>query len=531
MLSMQPAVMSGPAPDPFDELAQARCHSHSLRLRDRKLQLPLDPLEALWQDICTDPLGATVKLQPTETIEEPKPQLPASSITFELDWNQCSSPPSQPAALGLAATPEPCSASLPAADCSSAHIADLLGLDQPSATGRTQGPATGPGSRAVPQGPYLRVKPPSHFPHTTSHRASGGGSRADPEQGPPAPLHHRRSSRQHERGHSSSSRSSIAGGSDELPHSKPQGRSTAGEEHAAQQGAGQPGTPSTAQQQQRELFIYALPLSRDRLVFLPIAGWTDDPTQAPEGITGSLSSGLNRLSTNVATWWASLGSKEPDTLQHKIYKHGQAVIENMSAEERLMRNIPRAATKVVVRHPASVLPSQVQEQLSKMAAEFTLKATGKAAAAGLLLPVAVGIEIVAIPGAGWYALYQLYKSSAGAKGGQRLNSYLNGNVRVCYAGDERLDKYAERVRLSPDGLLTQDDVEDLCHDLEEPGLLHPLSELRSRYCKRIQRKTGDYALLPAKDVSDDESISSTAAPAAVKPGKRNGFWAHIGTPR
>lgn len=32
-------------------------------------------------------------------------------------------------------------------------------------------------------------------------------------------------------------------------------------------------------------------------------------------------------------------------LQHTIHKHGTAVMENMSAEERLMRNIPKAATK------------------------------------------------------------------------------------------------------------------------------------------------------------------------------------------
>lgn len=44
----------------------------------------------------------------------------------------------------------------------------------------------------------------------------------------------------------------------------------------------------------------------------------------------------------------------------------------------------------------------------------------------------------------------------------------------------RLDAYVERARLSPDGLLTQDDVEDLVHELEEPGLQHPLTELRNR---------------------------------------------------
>ncbi len=106
-----------------------------------------------------------------------------------------------------------------------------------------------------------------------------------------------------------------------------------------------------------------------------------------------------------------------------------------------------------------------------------------------------------------------------------------------------------------DGLLTQDDVDDLCHDLDQPGLHHPLSELRSRcviravcthrlltsclvqvlglllhkgvacqgsaslqarctallvsfcrYLKRIQQKAGDYALLPANDAAGDEVL-------------------------
>ncbi|GFH22602.1 uncharacterized protein HaLaN_20092 [Haematococcus lacustris] len=106
------------------------------------------------------------------------------------------------------------------------------------------------------------------------------------------------------------------------------------------------------------------------------------------------------------------------------------------------------------------------------------------------------------------------------------------DILIQTAGSGRDATRKDRQQLAKDcKQALQDDVEDLCHDLEEPGLLHPLSELRSRYCKRIQRKTGDYALLPAKDVSDDESISSTAAPAAAKPGKRNGFWAHIGSPR
>lgn len=44
------------------------------------------------------------------------------------------------------------------------------------------------------------------------------------------------------------------------------------------------GAPEGAEagpEQQRELLIYAIPLTRERLVFLPVAGWTEEPKQAP----------------------------------------------------------------------------------------------------------------------------------------------------------------------------------------------------------------------------------------------------------
>ena len=65
--------------------------------------------------------------------------------------------------------------------------------------------------------------------------------------------------------------------------------------------------------------------------------------------------------------------------------------------------------------------------------------TGKAAAAGILLPVAVGLEIVALPGTGWFAAYQLYKNSVSAAGGSRLKNYLLGDndVRVNYAPEAK----------------------------------------------------------------------------------------------
>ncbi len=64
------------------------------------------------------------------------------------------------------------------------------------------------------------------------------------------------------------------------------------------------------------------------------------------GVSGSLQAGISRLSDNVTSLWSRMGEKESGSLQHKIYSHGQAVLENMSAEERLMRYIPKAATKV-----------------------------------------------------------------------------------------------------------------------------------------------------------------------------------------
>ncbi len=50
-----------------------------------------------------------------------------------------------------------------------------------------------------------------------------------------------------------------------------------------------------------------------------------------------------------------------------------------------MRYIPKAATKVVVYHPACVMPSEVQEQLQKMTSNFMVKATGEGLAAMLSL--------------------------------------------------------------------------------------------------------------------------------------------------
>jgi hypothetical protein len=48
--------------------------------------------------------------------------------------------------------------------------------------------------------------------------------------------------------------------------------------------------------------------------------------------------------------------------QHKIYKEGSEMMENMTSEERLMRNIPKNANKLIIHHPAAMDPSQVRVQ-------------------------------------------------------------------------------------------------------------------------------------------------------------------------
>ena len=63
-----------------------------------------------------------------------------------------------------------------------------------------------------------------------------------------------------------------------------------------------------------------------------------------------------------------------------------------------------------------------------------------------------------------------------------------------------MDTYIERCKSNSDGLLTNDDIEDLCNELGEESLLHPLTELRARYLKRQVKHTDDgYAMLPIQE--------------------------------
>mmetsp|Transcript_7104 Transcript_7104/g.12190 ORF Transcript_7104/g.12190 Transcript_7104/m.12190 type:complete len:563 (+) Transcript_7104:212-1900(+) len=504
--------------NPFDELARAtpppNAPINSQGSYGSSSPAQHDPLHGLWPD----PLGAmgdrpaahlsspqgsepTAANRPSQHAQHTRPQQAhhiQQGLGDMLQWDFDFSPPSE------TSTGTPAQAIVATAGCATG------GLACQSLTFTASAPVA---QGATAQG---------------HHRASSSIGDLLNMQGPGEDTWSRHVPSKNAPAHSKSSNASPEPSKSHGPPQKPHGPQKSDEAAGASSQNGESGEVPAVPVEQRELHIYAIPLTRDRLVFLPIAAWQEEPKAPRADIVGHVDRGLTKIGDNVTSMWSSMGSKNPSSFQHKIHKHGTEIMESMSAEERLMRNIPKHATKVVVHHPASLLPSEVQEQLQTITSNFRAKATGKAAAAGLLLPVAVGLEIIALPGTGWIALYQLYKASVSVVGGQRLNTYLNSrgpdenNVRVCYAGCEELDKYIEQTKLNLDGLLTQDDVDDLCHDLGQDGLLHPLTELRSRYLKRSQQKTGDYALLPANDNNEESGLGSHE----VEPPKKKlfGLW-------
>lgn len=63
----------------------------------------------------------------------------------------------------------------------------------------------------------------------------------------------------------------------------------------------------------------------------------------------------------------------------------------------------------------------------------------------------------------------------------------------------RLDKYVELVEHSPDGVLSEDDIEALCNDIHEHDLLEPLMELRKQNMRRAGKSKAEYVSLPQQD--------------------------------
>jgi hypothetical protein len=55
-------------------------------------------------------------------------------------------------------------------------------------------------------------------------------------------------------------------------------------------------------------------------------------------------------------------------------------------------------SKVLIHHPSQVSPEQIKTQMSTMTKSYGLKAVGRAAAATVMLPLAVGVDLVILPG-------------------------------------------------------------------------------------------------------------------------------------
>jgi hypothetical protein len=126
-------------------------------------------------------------------------------------------------------------------------------------------------------------------------------------------------------------------------------------------------------------------------------------------------------------------------VKNRIYRLGQRVLDGISAEERLMRGLPKKISRVLIFHPSQVgggwlgwlgwvgwevlgfciqsaasqplslihpLPpctrqvtgEQLMAQMSTMTTSYGIKAVGKAAAATVMLPLAIGIDLIILPG-------------------------------------------------------------------------------------------------------------------------------------
>lgn len=51
--------------------------------------------------------------------------------------------------------------------------------------------------------------------------------------------------------------------------------------------------------------------------------------------------------------------------------------------------------QMVIHFPTDYGPEEIQDQLTSLTSNFCVKSAGKAAVAGVMLPVAVGLEVIA----------------------------------------------------------------------------------------------------------------------------------------
>lgn len=84
------------------------------------------------------------------------------------------------------------------------------------------------------------------------------------------------------------------------------------------------------------------------------------------------------------------------------------------------------------------------------------------------------------------------------------------SIRVCYAEEPRLDRFHEAAAASPEGVLSEEDIDALVDALREPDLHEPLLSLRIKALReagalRSSRGGDEYTSLPEADPVLDAS--------------------------
>lgn len=107
---------------------------------------------------------------------------------------------------------------------------------------------------------------------------------------------------------------------------------------------------------------------------------------------------MGRVQGEASDIWQRMAAAEKGTIANRFYKLGKRVLDSVSPEERLMRGVPKDISKVVIHHPTSVTPDAIMQQMQTMTKSYGIKAVGKAAAATLMLPLAMGVDLIILPG-------------------------------------------------------------------------------------------------------------------------------------
>lgn len=60
--------------------------------------------------------------------------------------------------------------------------------------------------------------------------------------------------------------------------------------------------------------------------------------------------------------------------------------------------LPPQVDKIIIHHPTSVAPDDIMDSLQGMTKGYGLAAAGTATVAGLMLPIAMGVDLIILPG-------------------------------------------------------------------------------------------------------------------------------------